>query len=222
MPDTGPWCERDPCRGVTERCRLSWLTNIAPSIMSPNAGGGGVAGSQQMSKLYTGAQITLGDLTPYLTFASTQCRWSVWTALTVLPSTLVLRALHRRDCARLLEWAGGLLSPPAAAWCRLLPAARRGGMLHQEEKRRSSRSLHHPGTAPSSSPAAAWAGSCVGRQLRGPAVAQAVDGMRLLDPRVFGMLQPEVLIEPVLGRASLSGCVNALKQNWKSQVGKSS
>jgi hypothetical protein len=46
--------------------------------------------------------------------------------------------------ARLLEWAGGLLSPPAAAWCRHvlpLPAA--------------SRQLRWP--------AAAWAGSCPGR-----------------------------------------------------------
>ncbi len=31
-------------QGVTKRCRLSWLTkNEAPSCMSPNAGGGGVA-----------------------------------------------------------------------------------------------------------------------------------------------------------------------------------
>jgi hypothetical protein len=39
-------------RGVTKRRRLSWLTNTAPSYMSPNAGDGrrrGVAGSQPMS-----------------------------------------------------------------------------------------------------------------------------------------------------------------------------
>ncbi len=38
-------------QGVTKRCRLSWLTHIAPSYMSPNAGGGGggVTGSQPMS-----------------------------------------------------------------------------------------------------------------------------------------------------------------------------
>ncbi len=182
-------------------------------------GGGLRDHSQAMSKLYTGAQITLGDLTPYLTYASTQCRWSVWTALTVLPSTLVLRTLHRRDCARLLEWAGGLLSPPAAAWCRLLPAARRGGTASRG-KRRSSWPLPSSGGHSS----IISAGSCVSRQLRGPAAAQAVDSMQVLDPLVLGegTLQPEVLIEPVLGRASLSGCVNALKQNWKSQVGKSS
>jgi hypothetical protein len=46
---------------------------IAPSCMSPNAGGGrGVAGSQPMSTAeYSctyGAQINFGDLTPYLTY----------------------------------------------------------------------------------------------------------------------------------------------------------
>ncbi len=29
------------CQGVTQRCRLSWVTNSALSYMSPNAGGGG-------------------------------------------------------------------------------------------------------------------------------------------------------------------------------------
>ncbi len=43
---------------------------IAPSCMSLNAEGEGVAGSQAMStvQLYTGAQINFGDLTPYLTY----------------------------------------------------------------------------------------------------------------------------------------------------------
>jgi hypothetical protein len=40
--------------------------------LSPNAGGGGVAGSQPMStavhRTVTGAQINFGDLTPYLTY----------------------------------------------------------------------------------------------------------------------------------------------------------
>ncbi len=48
------------------------------------------------------------------------------------------------------------------------------------------------------------AASSVGRQLRGPAAAQAVDGMQLLDPLVLGegTLLPEVLIVPVLERPS--------------------
>ncbi len=56
-------------QGVTKRCCLSWLADIAPSYMSLNAGrGGGVAGSQPMSTaVYTKAQINFGDLTPYLT-----------------------------------------------------------------------------------------------------------------------------------------------------------
>jgi hypothetical protein len=42
---------------------------IAPSYMSPNAGGGGLLrGLSQWVQLYTGAQINFGDLTPYLTF----------------------------------------------------------------------------------------------------------------------------------------------------------
>ncbi len=37
-------------QGVIKRCRLSLLTNSAPApYTSPNAGGGGVAGSQPMS-----------------------------------------------------------------------------------------------------------------------------------------------------------------------------
>ncbi len=41
--------------------------------MSPNAGGGSFAGSQPMSIEYSGehgVQINIGDLTPYLTYAS--------------------------------------------------------------------------------------------------------------------------------------------------------
>jgi hypothetical protein len=54
-------------RGVTKRCRLSWLTNSAPVYESK--GGGGNGGSQPMSiQLYTGGQIYFGDLTPYLTY----------------------------------------------------------------------------------------------------------------------------------------------------------
>ncbi len=46
---------------------LSWP--IAPSYMSPNAGGGGeLRGLSQWVQLYTGAQINCGDLTPYLTY----------------------------------------------------------------------------------------------------------------------------------------------------------
>jgi hypothetical protein len=46
---------------------LGWP--IAPSYMSPNAGRGGeLRGLSQWVKLYTGAQINFGDLTPYLTY----------------------------------------------------------------------------------------------------------------------------------------------------------
>jgi hypothetical protein len=58
---------------VTKRCRLSWLTNIAPPYMSPKSGGGreGVSGSQPMSTAVHnahGAQINFGDLTLLLTY----------------------------------------------------------------------------------------------------------------------------------------------------------
>ncbi len=61
-------------QGLTERCRLSWLTNSA-LIYEPKCegeGGGGVAGPQPMSTTSScahGAQINFGDLTPYLTYA---------------------------------------------------------------------------------------------------------------------------------------------------------
>ncbi len=46
---------------------LGWP--IAPSYMSPNAGGWGeLRGVSQWVHLYTRAQISFGDLTPYLTF----------------------------------------------------------------------------------------------------------------------------------------------------------
>jgi hypothetical protein len=45
---------------------------IAPSYMSPNAGGsGGVGGLSLRIQLYTGAQINFGDLTPSLTYVIT-------------------------------------------------------------------------------------------------------------------------------------------------------
>ncbi len=57
-------------QGFTNRCRLSLLTNSAPSYTSPNAGGWGeVAVSQPMSTAvhitWHGAQINFGDLPPY-------------------------------------------------------------------------------------------------------------------------------------------------------------
>ncbi len=53
--------------GVTKRCRLYWLTNtVAPSYMSPNAGGGGVAGSQPMSTaVHMEPKLTSDDLRTY-------------------------------------------------------------------------------------------------------------------------------------------------------------
>ncbi len=54
--------------GVTNRCRLFWLTNSALVYMSPNAGGWGFCGvSANEYSCAHGAQINFGDLTPYLT-----------------------------------------------------------------------------------------------------------------------------------------------------------
>ncbi len=58
-------------QGVTNRCRLSWLTNSALIVVyEPKCGRrGGVVVSQTMSTaVHTGAQINFGDLTPYLTY----------------------------------------------------------------------------------------------------------------------------------------------------------
>ncbi len=55
-------------QGVTKRCRLSWLTNSA-LVYEPKCGERGeITGLQPMVQLYTGAQINVGDLTPYLTY----------------------------------------------------------------------------------------------------------------------------------------------------------
>ncbi len=61
-------------QGATKRCCRSLLTKSALVSMSSNAGGGGVAGSQPMSTaVYNAkrAQISCGDLTPYLTYGLT-------------------------------------------------------------------------------------------------------------------------------------------------------
>jgi hypothetical protein len=56
---------------------LGWP--IAPSYISPNAlGGGELRGLSQWVQLYTGAQITFGDPTPYLTYGS--CHRSAYLA----------------------------------------------------------------------------------------------------------------------------------------------
>jgi hypothetical protein len=62
-------------QGITKRCRLSWRP-IAPSCMSPNAGGGGELRSlSQLVQLYTGAQINFRDLTlSYVCTAKTKYR----------------------------------------------------------------------------------------------------------------------------------------------------
>jgi hypothetical protein len=50
---------------------LGWP--LAPSYMRPKAGKGAeLRGLSQWVQLYTGAQINFGDLTPYLTYASTK------------------------------------------------------------------------------------------------------------------------------------------------------
>ncbi len=54
-------------QGFTKRCRLSWLTI---SVLAKCArGGGGVAGISAIRySCAHGAQISFGDLTPYLTY----------------------------------------------------------------------------------------------------------------------------------------------------------
>ncbi len=61
-------------QGVTKRCRLSWLTNSALVYEPKYEGRGGeLRGLSQCEQLYTGAQINLGDLTPYLTYGAYDC-----------------------------------------------------------------------------------------------------------------------------------------------------
>jgi hypothetical protein len=55
-------------QGVTNRCRLSLLTNSA--LVYEPKGGGGMRGLSQWVQLYTGAQINYGDLTIYLTYGT--------------------------------------------------------------------------------------------------------------------------------------------------------
>jgi hypothetical protein len=54
--------------GVTERCRLSWLTN---SALVYEGGGGGLQGHSQRVQLCTWCPNKLRDLTSYLALHST-------------------------------------------------------------------------------------------------------------------------------------------------------
>ncbi len=64
-------------KGVTKRCRLSWLANIAPSyIAQMRVEGGELRGFSQSVLLYTRAQINFGDLTLYLTHGLTRIAWA--------------------------------------------------------------------------------------------------------------------------------------------------
>jgi hypothetical protein len=58
-----------PSQGVTERCRLSWLTNSALVCAPMRGEGGPVAGSQPMSTaVHRSPKINFGYLTLYLTY----------------------------------------------------------------------------------------------------------------------------------------------------------
>jgi hypothetical protein len=56
-------------QGVTKRYRLSWLTNSALVYEPKCRGGGGCEVSANEYSCGHGAQINLGDLNPYLTYA---------------------------------------------------------------------------------------------------------------------------------------------------------
>ncbi len=67
---------------------------LAPSYMSPNAGGRGeLRGLSQWVKLYTEAQINFGDLTPYLT-----CGRISWWILWFLAVTMYKDKTQRKQC----------------------------------------------------------------------------------------------------------------------------
>ncbi len=68
------WGSLPSDQGVTKRCRLSWLTNSA-LVYEPKCGGRRGWGwacwvSANEYSCAHGAQINLGDLTPYLTYAN--------------------------------------------------------------------------------------------------------------------------------------------------------
>ncbi len=60
---------QDTAQGVTNRCRLFWLTNSASALVYvPNCGGRGLWGLSHLVQLYTEAKINFGDPAPYLTY----------------------------------------------------------------------------------------------------------------------------------------------------------
>ncbi len=86
---------------VTKRCCLSWLT-ISALVYEPKCGSRGVGvGCGVSANEYScahGAQINVGDLTPYLTYAKTQILWPCCLVRSVAPS--------RREASQTLSSAG--------------------------------------------------------------------------------------------------------------------
>ncbi len=92
-------------QGVTKRCRLSWLTNSA-LVHEPKCVGGGGFGVSASERLYTGAQINFGDLTPYL----------IWAVGHPTPSRTKSEPNHKPNESR-----RNLLSQAAPCWARPHP-----------------------------------------------------------------------------------------------------
>jgi hypothetical protein len=92
------------------RCRLLYLGwPIAPSYMSPNAGGGGkLRGLSQWAQLYTGAPINFGDLTQYLSHACHGLRSAL--------KSILVRWVETNVIFRLIENCIG--GPPYSNWKR--------------------------------------------------------------------------------------------------------
>ncbi len=106
---------------------LGWP--IAPSNMSPNAGGGGeLRGLSQWVQLYTGSQINFGDLTPHLTYAES-LRIQAFHKMLVKVWCLFLRVFCLATVANNGNRVHSLIVPLSNTCCLILKKLLHIGMM---------------------------------------------------------------------------------------------
>jgi hypothetical protein len=82
------WIGVQSTQGVTQRCRLSWLTNRA-LVYEPKCGGGGE---------YTGAHINFVDVTSYLTYESNTSKKDLETSFPASFGTVESEGRQMKQC----------------------------------------------------------------------------------------------------------------------------
>jgi hypothetical protein len=104
-----------PAQRSAQRDVVYFGRPIAPSYMSPNAGGGGVAESQPMSTVVPRSPNKLGDLTPYLTYGVKILKGTVVSAQIMLKFCVFLSEFVKNHDRRGMQFADSACNSAATA-----------------------------------------------------------------------------------------------------------